>query len=136
MERLNRELESANENLRRSNDCLRKDKRGYEKAQDNTNPLAPFTGLFPSMREELDWQLQAQSLLQFNVAERMARPLDEWSYMPGFFDSLEECEHGDMSRMSLLHTMLFVLMGRDDLNGARTLDWLQCIRQSDEGRMT
>lgn len=120
VERLNRELESANENLRRSNDGLRKDKRGYEKAQDNTNPLAPFTGLFPSMREELDWQLQAQSLLQFNVAERMARPLDEWSYMPGFFDSLEECEHGDMSRMSLLHTMLFVLMGRDDLNGART----------------
>lgn len=120
VERLNRELESANENLRRSNDGLRKDKRGYEKAQDNTNPLASFTGLFPSMREELDWQLQAQSLLQFNVAERMARPLDEWSYMPGFFDSLEECEHGDMSRMPLLHTMLFVLMGRDDLNGART----------------
>jgi hypothetical protein len=120
VERLNRELDCANENLRRSNDGLRRDNRGYEKAQDNTNPLAPFTGLFPSIREEIDWQLQAQSLLQFNVADRMARPLDEWSYSPGFFDALMECEHGDMSRSSLLHTMLFVLMGHDDLNGART----------------
>lgn len=120
VERLNRELDSANENLRRSNDSLRRDNRGYEKAQDGANPLAPFAGLFPSVSEELDWQLRAQSLLQFNVADRMARPLDEWSYSPSFFDSLMECEHGDMSRSSLLRTMLFVLMGHDDLNGART----------------
>ena len=119
MERLNHELDSANGNLRRSNDDLRKDNRDREKARDRTNPLAPFTGLFPSVREELDWQLRAQSLLQFNLEDRMARPLGEWSYSTGFFDSLEECEQGDMSRMSLLRTMLFVLMGRDDLNGAR-----------------
>ena len=118
-EQLNRELDSANESLRKSNGNLRRNNRDYARAQDDASPLAPFTGLFPSIREEIDWQLRAQSLLQFSVAERLARPLDDWSYAPGFFDSLAECEHGDMSRMSLLRTMLFVLMGRDDLNGAR-----------------
>lgn len=118
-EQLNHELDSANENLRTSNSNLRRNNRNYAKAQDVASPLAPFTGLFPSIREEFDWQLRAQSLLQFNVTERVAHPLDGWSYASGFFDSLAECEHGDMSRMSLLRTMLFVLMGRDDLNGAR-----------------
>lgn len=118
-EQLNRELDSANESLRKSNGNLRRNNRDYAKAQDDASPLAPFTGLFPSIREEIDWQLRAQSLLQFSVAERLAHPLDDWSYAPDFFDSLAECEHGDMSRMSLLRTMLFVLMGRDDLNGAR-----------------
>lgn len=118
-EQLNHELDSANENLRTSNSNLRRNNRNYAKAQDDASPLAPFTGLFPSIREEFDWQLRAQSLLQFSVAERVAHPLDDWSYASGFFDSLAECEHGDMSRMSLLRTMLFVLMGRDDLNGAR-----------------
>lgn len=119
-DRLNRELDSANETLRRSNDGLRKNHRDYERMQDDTSPLAPFTGLFPSMRDELDWQLHAQSLLQFSVAERVARPLDDWSYLPGFFDTLVECEHGDMFRTPLLRTMLFVLTGHDDLNGSRT----------------
>lgn len=119
-DRLNRELDSANETLRRSNDGLRKNHRDYERIQDDTSPLAPFTGLFPSMRDELDWQLHAQSLLQFSVAERVARPLDDWSYLPGFFDTLVECEHGDMFRTPLLRTMLFVLTGHDDLNGSRT----------------
>ena len=118
-EQLNRELDSANESLRKSNGNLRRNNRDYAKAQDDASPLAPFMGLFPSIREEIDWQLRAQSLLQFSVAERLAHPLDDWSYAPDFFDSLAECEHGDMSRMSLLRTMLFVLMGRDDLNGAR-----------------
>ncbi len=118
-EQLNRELDSANESLRKSNGNLRRNNRDYARAQDDASPLTPFTGLFPSIREEIDWQLRAQSLLQFSVAERLGRPLDGWSYAPDFFDSLAECEHGDMSRMSLLRTMLFVLMGRDDLNGAR-----------------
>lgn len=119
-DRLNRELDSANETLRRSNDSLRKNHRDHERTQDDTSPIAPFTGLFPSIRDELDWQLHAQSLLQFNVTERIARPLDDWSYKPEFFKTLTECEHGDMFRTPLLRTMLFVLTGHDDLNGART----------------
>lgn len=37
--------------------------------------------------------------------------LDDWSYMSRFFNSLPECEHGAMSHMALLHTVLFMFMG-------------------------
>ena len=80
---------------------------------DDTNPITSFEGHFDTLQEELDWMIRAQSLLQFTTAERAKRPLDDWSYGPNFFDSLRECEHGDMSRASLIRTMVFVLMGKE-----------------------
>lgn len=115
----NRRLEQANEQLREENADLVKRNREYEKSIAETNPLAVFSGRFASAREELDWQLRAQSLLQFTVEERGRRPLAQWSYGGGFFDSLAECEHGDMSRWSLIRTMLLVLAGKETLNGLR-----------------
>ena len=115
----NRRLEQANERLRAENADLTKRNREYEKSIGEANPLAVFSGRFASAREELDWQLRAQSLLQFTVEERERRPLAQWSYADGFFDSLAECEHGDMSRWSLIRTMLLVLTGKETLNGLR-----------------
>lgn len=115
----NRRLEQANEQLRAENADLTKRNREYEKSIGEANPLAVFSGRFASAREELDWQLRAQSLLQFTVEERERRPLAQWSYADGFFDSLAECEHGDMSRWSLIRTMLLVLTGKETLNGLR-----------------
>lgn len=115
----NRRLEQANEQLREENVDLVKRNREYEKSIAETNPLAVFSGRFASAREELDWQLRAQSLLQFTVEERGRRPLAQWSYGGGFFDSLAECEHGDMSRWSLIRTMLLVLAGKETLSGLR-----------------
>lgn len=115
----NRRLEQANEQLRAGNADLVKRNREYEKSIAENNPLAVFSGRFASAREELDWQLRAQSLLQFTVEERGRRPLAQWSYGGGFFDSLGECEHGDMSRWSLIRTMLLVLAGKETLSGLR-----------------
>lgn len=115
----NRRLEQANEQLRADNADLVKRNREYEKSIAETNPLAVFGGRFASAREELDWQLRAQSLLQFTVEERGRRPLAQWSYGGGFFDSLGECKHGDMSRWSLIRTMLLVLAGKETLSGLR-----------------
>lgn len=115
----NRRLGQANEQLRAENANLAKRSREYEKSIEETNPLAVFSGRFDSAREELDWQLRAQSLLQFTVEERKRRPLAQWSYGDGFFDSLAECEHGDMSRWSLIRTMLLVLAGKETLSGLR-----------------
>lgn len=115
----NRRLEQASEQLRAENANLAKRSREYEKSIEETNPLAVFVGRFASAREELDWLLRAQSLLQFTVEERARRPLAQWSYGDGFFGSLAECEHGDMSRWSLIRTMLLVLTGRETLNGLR-----------------
>lgn len=80
---------------------------------DDTNPITSFEGHFDTLQEELDWMIRAQSLLQFTTAERAKRPLDDWSYGPNFFDSLRECEHGNMSHASLIRTMVFVLMGNE-----------------------
>lgn len=115
----NRRLGQTNKQLRAENTDLVKRNREYGKSIEETNPLAVFSGRFASAREELDWQLRAQSLLQFTVGERERRPLAQWSYGSGFFDSLAECEHGDMSRWSLICTMLLVLAGKETLNGLR-----------------
>ena len=115
----NRRLEQTKKQLRAENADLAKRNREYGKSIEETNPLAVFSGRFASAREELDWQLRAQSLLQFTVGERERRPLAQWSYGSGFFDSLAECEHGDMSRWSLICTMLLVLAGKETLNGLR-----------------
>lgn len=115
----NRRLEQANEQLRVENADLTKRNREYGKSIGEANPLAVFSGRFASAREELDWQLRAQSLLQFTVEERERRPLTRWAYGDAFFDSLAECEHGDMSRWSLIRTMLLVLTGKETLNGLR-----------------
>lgn len=115
----NAALTRANERLRDENAELACRNRAYEKTIEESNPLAAFSGRFASPREELDWQLEAQSLLQFTVEERERHPLARWSYSEGFFDSLAECEHGDMSRWSLIRTMLLVLAGKETLNGLR-----------------
>ncbi|PAU69839.1 hypothetical protein B1400_0374 [Bifidobacterium italicum] len=115
----NRRLNDAVGKLREDNAKLNRDNRDYEKALEDGNPLAAFSGRFASPREELDWQLHAQSLLQFTVEERGNQPLAQWAYADEFLDSLAECEHGDMSRRSLIHTMLFVLTGRETANGLR-----------------
>lgn len=115
----NVELTRVNERLRDEKAELVRRNRVYEKAIEENEPLAPFSGRFASIREELDWQLQAQSLLQFSVEERERHPLAPWSYGEKFFDSLAECEHGDMSRWALIRTMVLVLAGKETLNGLR-----------------
>ena len=105
--------------LREENAKLKRDNHDYEKALEDANPLAVFSGRFASLREELDWMLRAQSLLQFTVEERRRRPLAEWSYGDEFFDSLEKCESKEMTRWPLIHTMLLVLAGKETANGLR-----------------
>lgn len=109
----NEKLEQENKRLNGKNQKLREQSKGAAKMLDDTNPITSFEGHFDTLQEELDWMIRAQSLLQFTTAERAKRPLDDWSYGPNFFDSLRECEHGNMSHASLIRTMVFVLMGNE-----------------------